>query len=103
MEDLGTIFGTVDAPAAYNVGTFSADDLTTDGVFGKEVKLNVKDAAGNKVAIPGTVGLQALYSSNVNVVSVVDSAGVPDVNGIVGVKAGTASVTATVYAVDGTT
>jgi hypothetical protein len=93
LEDVGTVFATADAPAKYD---YESNQGTFDGKWQKEVKVVVKDGAGNKVATPGG---HVKYVTSSNLTHVVNNTGVY----VLGMKAGQATVTATVYGVDGVT
>jgi len=94
LDGKDTLFATDDAPKAYGIAANNA----VENVFKKTVGVVVKDGAGNKVAVGAAHKLlNWVTSSAPGVVEVIGD----DV--IIGRKAGTATVSASVYGVDGTT
>lgn len=95
LDGKDTLFATDDAPKAYGgIAVGSA----AESAFKKTVSVVVKDGAGNKVAVGAAHKLlNWVTSSAPGVVEVIGD----DV--VIGRKAGTATVSASVYGVDGTT
>src|SRR5690606_115855 len=93
LDGLGTVFATSDAPEKYN---YAGNTAAFDAKWQKEVKVSVKDGAGNSVATPGG---HVKYVVSSNVAAVANNSGV----NVLGLKTGDATVTATVYGVDGVT
>lgn len=96
LKDLGNLFAVIDSkvfPAATNGSTAAAN------ILGKKVVITVKDSAGNDVAFPGDK-VQTVSSSNGVAVQYGVGDSTPNDLGkfyVFGNKAGTSTVTATVY------
>ncbi|MFB9274574.1 S-layer homology domain-containing protein [Cohnella cellulosilytica] len=95
LDALNTLYATQDAPAGYDLFVGSAIKPSINDALKRTISLTVKDGAGNKVAVPTNL-IKYVSSSNPGVLSV-------DGIDVLGGKTGTASVTASVYGVDGVT
>jgi len=102
LNDLGVMYAVYDAPAYIGLDNEAEATRMQTSNLSKSVELTVKDGAGNKVAVPKNL-IKTLNTSNSNVLQVNPVPANSDVAKAIGIKAGTASVTAVVYAADGTT